>query len=102
MITRKIAVHRAHCHMGEYEDSCKYGDPDCPVMIEAEAAALVFVEEAHASERAAARVLFEHSLVSDGWIDPPIAQFEMQPLTEARYLKLVRRIIEAMETAIKR
>lgn len=23
-------VHLAHCYQGEYKDSCKYGDPDCP------------------------------------------------------------------------
>lgn len=24
------AVHLSHCHQGEYEGSCKYGDADCP------------------------------------------------------------------------
>ena len=26
------AVHMAHCNMGDYEGSCKYGDKDCPAM----------------------------------------------------------------------
>ena len=26
------AVHMSHCNMGDYEDSCKYGDEDCPAM----------------------------------------------------------------------
>jgi len=24
------AVHKAHCYQGEYEDSCKYGENNCP------------------------------------------------------------------------
>lgn len=24
------AVHMSHCYQGEYEDTCKYGDQDCP------------------------------------------------------------------------
>jgi hypothetical protein len=23
-------VHRGHCYQGEYEDSCKYGEVECP------------------------------------------------------------------------
>jgi len=26
-----IGVHAAHCFQDEYEDSCKYGDSDCPM-----------------------------------------------------------------------
>ena len=26
----KEEVHRSHCYQGEYEDSCKYGEVDCP------------------------------------------------------------------------
>lgn len=25
-----IGVHLSHCYMGEYPDSCKYGDDNCP------------------------------------------------------------------------
>lgn len=29
----KEEVHRHHCYQGEYEDSCKYGEVDCPVKL---------------------------------------------------------------------
>lgn len=25
-----IGAHLSHCYQGEWEDSCKYGDEDCP------------------------------------------------------------------------
>lgn len=28
------AVHLAHCNLGDYEGSCKYGDDDCPAMVD--------------------------------------------------------------------
>jgi hypothetical protein len=28
--TTADAIHMAHCYQGEYEDTCKYGDDDCP------------------------------------------------------------------------
>ena len=27
---RRKAAHESHCYQGEYEDTCKYGDTDCP------------------------------------------------------------------------
>lgn len=29
-----ITTHLTHCYQGEYEDSCKYGDSDCPAFNE--------------------------------------------------------------------
>ena len=42
-------VHLRHCYQGEYEDSCKYGEEDCPAKKEREkkiiATFIVFYED---------------------------------------------------------
>lgn len=30
IVKHKDAVHMSHCYQGEYSDSCKYGEADCP------------------------------------------------------------------------
>jgi hypothetical protein len=28
-------MHMSHCNIGDYRGSCKYGDDDCPAMVQA-------------------------------------------------------------------
>jgi hypothetical protein len=32
MDERNTKIHLNHCNQGDYEDSCKYGDEDCPAI----------------------------------------------------------------------
>ena len=32
MIEQEKEVHLSHCNMGDYEGTCKYGDPECPAL----------------------------------------------------------------------
>ena len=34
-LSAQEAVHRTHCNSGEYVGSCKYGDENCPVRVDA-------------------------------------------------------------------
>jgi hypothetical protein len=72
---RQHAVHMSHCNDGENEGTCKYGDDDCPAMVDYVDPELARVQELTAKDeeiaelRAALEGLLE-GVYGDGYVLP--------------------------------